>query len=220
MRAAQALRARGQDVSLETCPQYLELESADLGRLGPLAKFAPVLRPPEHREAIWAALRAGEVTIVGTDHSGHQAEAKRRIGEERGIFDVPFGMPGLETLLPLLYTAGIVEGRLTHVQLADVLAANAARRFGWYPWKGSIRVGSSADLTLVDPGETRAVSAAELRTNAGYSPWEGRELRGWPSATVLRGEVVCEGRQVLATPGRFLPTAHGAQRRGRQMEVV
>jgi dihydropyrimidinase len=66
----------------------------------------------------------------------------------------------------------------------------------------------------------RRVAAAELRTNAGYSPWEGRELRGWPSATVLRGEVVCEGGQLLAAPGRFLPTAHGARRHGRQMEVV
>jgi dihydropyrimidinase len=213
VKAAKALRARGQDISLESCPQYLELDSSDLLRLGPLAKFAPVLRPPEHREAIWTALQAGEVTIVGTDHSGHAGETKRQIGGERGIFDVPFGMPGLETLLPLMYTAGVLSGRLTRMQLADVLSANAARRFGWYPWKGAIRVGSSADLTLVDADEVRTVEPAELRSNAGYSPFEGRSLCGWPSATILRGEVVAEGGEVLAKPGRFLPSALGVQPR-------
>lgn len=210
--AAKALRARGHDISLETCPQYLELDSGDLARLGALAKFAPVLRPPEHRAAIWSALQGGEVTIVGTDHSGHAGDTKRRIGDERGIFDVPFGMPGLETLLPVLYTAGVVSGRLTRSQLAGVLSANAARRFGWYPWKGAIRVGSSADLTLVDPDEERTVAAGNLHSNAGYSPFEGRSLRGWPSATILRGEVVYESGEIQAAPGRFLPTTPGAQR--------
>ena len=204
--AAERLVDRGQDVSLETCPQYLELDSADLDRLGPLAKFAPVLRPSEHREALWRAVETGRITIIGTDHSGHAGKVKQQIGAERGIFDVPYGMPGLETLLPVLYTAGVVSGRLSLTQLAEVLSTNAARRFGWYPHKGAIQVGASADLTLVDPAEERTVSAVSMRSNAGYSPFEGRKLRGWPSATILRGEVVWDGDRLQASPGRFLAT--------------
>ena len=209
VRAATLLRARGQDVSLETCPQYLELDSSDLSRLGTLGKFAPVLRPPRHRAALWDAVQAGEVTIVGTDHSGHAGHEKLRIGREGGIFDVPFGTPGLETLLPLLYTAGVATGRITREQLAALVSANAARRFGWHPDKGVIRVGSSADLTIIDPDEVRTVVASELRTTAGYTPFEGRSLRGWPTATILRGELVCESGKILAAPGAFLPTGSG-----------
>lgn len=207
--AAARLRARGADVSLETCPQYLELDTHDLIGLGSLGKFAPVLRPARHREALWAAVALGEVSIIGTDHSGHAGEAKRRIGEERGIFDVPFGMPGLETLLPVLYTAGVLTGRLSRQRLAELLSTNAARRFGWFPEKGVIREGSSADLTLVDADHVRTVKSSELRSNAGYSPFEGRQLRGWPSATILGGEVVLNEGRLVSAPGRFRPTSRG-----------
>ncbi len=213
--AARRLRERGLDVTLETCPQYLELDSNDLPRLGALAKFAPVLRPPEHRDAIWMAVQAGVISVIGTDHSGHQGQTKQRIGQERGIFDVPFGMPGLETLMPLLYTSGVVAGRITRRQLAEMLSTNAAKRFGWYPDKGEIRVGASADLTLIDGETEKPVRAAQLRSNAGYSPFEGRLLRGWPSTTVLRGEVVLDQDQILSLPGRFAPT-----RRVRKLSAV
>ncbi len=208
--AAKRLRERGQDVSLETCPQYLELDSGDLARLGPLAKFAPVLRPPEHREAIWTGVREGAVTIIGTDHSGHNGGAKRQICEERGIFDVPFGMPGLETMMPLLYTAGVLTGRLTRTKLAELLSTNAARRFGWYPDKGAIQVGAWADLTLIDGDTEKAVLPSKLRSNAGYSPFEGRQLRGWPTTTVLRGEVVLDGDLLHGAPGQFMPPVAAA----------
>jgi dihydropyrimidinase len=209
--AAVRLRDRGQDVSLETCPHYLELDSADLLRLGPLAKFAPVLRPGQHREALWTAVQRGQISIIGTDHSGHSGEAKQRIAAERGIFEVPYGMPGLETLLPLLYTAGVLSGRLTLPQLAAVLSTNSAKRFGWYPHKGAIQVGASADLTLVDPGDEREVAAARLRSNARYSPYEGRRLRGWPSATILHGELVWDGSALQSAPGSFIATGRGGR---------
>lgn len=206
VQAGQRLRARGLDISLETCPQYLELDSSDLVRLGPLAKFAPVLRPPQHREAIWTAVQDGFISTIGTDHSGHSGEVKQRLAQERGIFDVPFGMPGLETLMPLLYTAGVLTGRITRPRLAELLSTNAAKRFGWHPAKGEIRVGASADLTLVDGDTERTVAAAELRSNAGYSPFEGRSLRGWPTTTVLRGKVVLDEGQLQSLPGQFVPT--------------
>lgn len=208
--AATSLRDRGQDVSLETCPQYLELGTEDLMRLGPLAKFAPVLRPPEHQAALWEAVSAGQVTIIGSDHSGHSAEAKREILEREGIFGVPFGMPGLETLFPVLYTAGVLTGRLSRGQLAALVSTNAAKRFGLFPRKGVIAVGSQADLLLVDPDVIKKVDGRTMRSNAGYSPFDGRELRGWPTYTILRGQVVCEEGNVIAAPGQFLRTTKHA----------
>jgi dihydroorotase-like cyclic amidohydrolase len=200
------LQEKGLDIALETCPQYLELDSSDLPRLGALAKFAPVLRGPQHREALWAAVEAGVISIIGTDHSGHRGEFKQRVCRERGIFDVPFGMPGLETLMPLLYTQGVLPGRISRPQLAALLSTNAARRFGWYPDKGEIRVGVSADLTLIDGASAHPVNASQFRSNAGYSPFDGRTLFGWPTTTVLHGEIVLDEGELHSFPGGFAPT--------------
>jgi len=204
--AAAELVRNGLDVTIETCPQYLQLDPSTASRLGPLAKFAPALRTAEHQAALWRGLRSGIVKIVGSDHSGHCGDIKQRIAEERGIFEVPYGMPGLETLLPVLYTHGVLAGRLSRTMLAEVISTNAARRFGWYPRKGSLQPDADADIVLIEPSERRAVDPSSMRTLAGYSPYEGMELSGWPSLTMLRGTVTFDGTSVVSRHGRFLAT--------------
>jgi dihydropyrimidinase len=214
--AGRRLMASGTAVTLETCPQYLVTDSSRLEQLGALAKFAPVLRPPHHGQALWDAIGAGAITVIGSDHAGHKGSEKQRIAGERGILDVPYGVPGVETLFPLMYTAGVVSGRLRHEQLAEITSTNAAKRFGWYPKKGAIREGASADLVLIDQTTERPVEAKSMQSLAGFSLYEGMRLRGWPSTTILRGEITFDGKHVASARGTFQAT-HPA---GRLAEMI
>lgn len=200
------LLASKANVTLETCPQYLVADSSRLELMGPLAKFAPVLRPVEHQAALWHAIAEGVITIIGSDHAGHRGDEKLRIASERGILDVPYGVPGLETLFPLMYTAGVASGRLRHEQLAELTSTNAAKRFGWFPEKGVIQEGSSADLVLVDPSTERAVDPKSMRSLAGFSLYAGMRLRGWPTTTILHGEITFDGKHIVSAHGRFVAT--------------
>jgi dihydropyrimidinase len=206
VRTLQALLAAGSNITVETCPQYLLLDRQRLEPLGPLAKFAPVAGTEDDNAALWEAIGSGLISTIGSDHAGHVGRIKLEMGTEHGIFGAPFGIPGIETLFPLMYTHGVSAGRLTRDQLAAITSANAARRFGWYPRKGAIQPGADADVVLVNSDEERAVRAADLRSRAGYSPYEGIRLRGWPSLVIRRGEVVFDGVEVHAGGGRFLPT--------------
>jgi dihydropyrimidinase len=210
------LLGSGADITVETCPQYLFLNRGRLEPLGALAKFAPVGRTEEDNAALWESIGTGLISTIGSDHAGHVGRVKLEVAGEHGIFEAPFGIPGIETLFPLMYTHGVVGGRLTREQLAAITSANAARRFGWYPRKGAIRPGADADVFLVDAEEERTVRAADLRSRAGYSPYEGFRLRGWPSIVVRRGEVVFDGVEVQGRGGRFLETDPAAGSRGRR----
>jgi dihydroorotase-like cyclic amidohydrolase len=208
----QELIASKADVTLETCPQYLVTDSSRLEKLGALAKFAPVLRQAEHQRGLWQAIDDGVISIIGSDHAGHRGEEKLRIAREKGILEVPYGVPGVETLFPLMYTAGVVAGRLSRERLAELTSTNAAKRFGWYPKKGAIKEGASADLVLVDPASERVVDSNSMRSLAGFSLYQGMRLKGWPTLTLLRGEVTFDGKHVISTNGRFQPTSPVPQR--------
>jgi dihydropyrimidinase len=207
-----SLRRSGADITVETCPHYLALDVDSTREQGPLIKFAPALRTEADRAALWAGLVDGVIETVGTDHAGHTAAVKyERYGQD-GIFGTPFGIPGLETMFPVLYTHGVVAGRISRERLAAISSTNAARCFGWFPRKGVIAEGADADLVLVDPDDERPVRAAELRSRAGYSPFEGHLLRGWPSLTIRRGEVVFDGKQTIDAGGEFIATDPGSAR--------
>ncbi|MCW3014415.1 MAG: hypothetical protein JWO02_1507 [Solirubrobacterales bacterium] len=198
-----AARDRGQRVAAETCPQYLELTAEAVGRLGALAKIGPPLRTTADNEALWAGLADGTLQCVGSDHV-----PKKHVDEDAGpLLDAGFGAPSIETMLPVLLD-GALRGRMPLERLVAVTSANPARLFGLAGRKGSLAPGADADLVLWDPDARRTLGAANEHTLAGYSLYEGREVRGRLVRTMVAGRtVVLDGDLVDATPaGRFLPT--------------
>jgi allantoinase len=194
-------RARGVDVTCETCPHYLVLDEDDAERLGAAAKCAPPLRPADEREALWAALQAGDVDLVATDHSPAPAALK----EGDDFFAVWGGIAGAQTLLALLYDEGVVRRGVTAAALSALLAATPARRVGLAPRKGALAVGADADVALVDPSSTWTVSRDELLDRHRLSPFVGRALRGRVVRTILGGRTVArDGRLVGPPAGRVV----------------
>ena len=200
-------QAQGQRVWTETCPQYLLLSDAEMARFGPLAKIGPPLRPENgpDRRALWRGLAQGYVSIVASDHAPHPQELKQpgwdNIFVDPSGRSIPFGSPGLETIVPLMYSEGVVKGGLPIWWLARVMAENPARIFGLYPRKGIIQVGSDADLLILDPGGDRVITAKEHRSNAGYTLFEGWRVNGRPWMTLLRGQVLLNQGKLEQTPG-------------------
>jgi allantoinase len=194
-------RARGVDVTCETCPHYLVLDADDAERLGALAKCAPPLRAAEDREALWSALLAGDVDLVATDHSPSPAALKE--GDDH--FALWGGISGAQTLLALVHHEGVVQRGLTLEALATLVAAAPARRFGLAPAKGALVAGADADVVLVDPAATWTVAREDLLDRHRLSPFAGRELRGRVVRTILRGRTVAlDGRIVGAPSGRVV----------------
>ena len=202
----------GQPVWTETCPQYLLLSDAEMARYGPLAKMGPPLRPEDgpDQEALWRGLAQGYTSIVASDHAPHPQHLKQ-VGWEN-IFvtpegaSVPFGSPGMETIVSLMYSEGVVKRGMPIWWLARVMAENPARIFGLYPRKGTIQVGSDADLLILDPGGDRIITAKDHQSNAGYSLFEGWQVTGRPWMTLLRGQVLLNQGRLEQKPGygRFL----------------
>lgn len=193
-------RARGFSVRGETCPQYLTLDESAMETYGALAKVAPPLRSPADRDHLWSALESGELSSIGSDHSAHARSVKER--GERNVFDgVPFGMPTIETMMPLLLSGVRREGRFSLERLVALTAENPARIFGLYPRKGAIREGADADLLVVDLDASSRVDAARHHDLGGYSVYDGWSLAGAIETVVARGELRVSGGEVVADSG-------------------
>ncbi|ULH14324.1 amidohydrolase family protein (plasmid) [Deinococcus sp. KNUC1210] len=190
-------RALGVDVSAETCIHYLTLSEDDLNTQGAPLKCNPPLRPAEMQEALWAEVLAGRVALITTDHAPWPPELK----DKPNIFDNRSGMPGLETMLPLLYSEGVVRRGLPLTEFARLTASGPADRFGLAHRKGRLQVGLDADLTILDPRASTTVRAAGSYSIARHSPYEGRTLSGRITHTLLRGAEVFDGQTVVAQPG-------------------
>ena len=219
---AEAARSRGVGVAVETCPHYLVLDESLLdGPIGKTAAFmsSPPLRATDDRRALWAAIRAGKVDTIGSDHAPYRLDAgKLPRGEETAFNEVANGVPGIELRLPLLFSEGVAKGRITVSDFVRLVATNPAKIFGLYPRKGSLAVGSDGDLVVWDDAEKRTVSYKDLHDNMDYTPYEGMTLTGWPATVVLRGRVVVDGgRDVLESGGgafiarKYLPAGRRAQ---------
>ena len=199
LQAIKDARARNYDVTTETCPHYLLFTEKDMGRLGPYAKINPPLRSSEDQRAIWEGIRTGAIDFITSDHCPHPP-GKKEPGWEN-IWEARPGSPGLETLVPLILTQGR-EGRLSYPDIARLLSANPCRVYGLYPQKGSIGVGSDADITIVDPKKTKKISKDRLYSKSGFATlYDGWEATGWPRYTIVRGEVVAEDSQVVGNAG-------------------
>lgn len=189
-------RRRGARVVVETCPHYLALtiDDARLASQGPaIGKVSPPLRDAVQRDDLWRAIERGDVDLIGTDHVPI-LKTGATVWEERP------GFAGLATMLPALMTFGLLRGRLTPERLAELTALRPARTFGLAPKKGAITVGADADAVIVDT-EREAPVGPEMTHSRYTSAFEGLPLRGWPTLTLRRGEIVFADGEVRLRPG-------------------
>jgi dihydropyrimidinase len=193
-------RAQGYPVAAETCPQFLTLSDDIYKRKnGHLYATCPPVRSEEDSEYLWRSLEAGNIQVVATDHCSFTRKQKDRW---RGDFrKIPCGLPGVETLLPVIFTEGLVAGRISPPTLVEALCANPAKIFGLYPRKGALKIGSDADIIIVDPDRETKVAARKLHMSSDYSPYEGARLTGFPKITLLRGKVIQEKGEFVGKKG-------------------
>ena len=201
-------RGQGLQVFAETCPQYLFLTAEDLGiddsYQGARCVCSPPPRDKANQEVIWNGLNDGLFTVFSSDHAPFRYDApegKKPGGQEVPFRHIPNGIPGLETRMPLLYSQGVLEGRISLNKFVELTATNPAKAYGLHPRKGTIAIGSDADLVVWDERDV-VVSNAQLHHNVDYTPYEGMQLRAWPGLTLSRGEVVWDGRQLQSRAGR------------------
>jgi dihydroorotase (multifunctional complex type) len=194
-------RQLGARLWLETCPQYLNLYEAEiLEQPHPgLRKFTPParIRSESDRDAMWQRVANGPITHISTDH----APATRAQKTEGSVWDVHFGLPGVETTLNLLLDAAI-EGRLSLERVVELVAYTPARLYGLYPRKGHLAPGADADIVLIDLDTERVLEDAEVVSKTGWTPYAGRRIKGRIVQTLARGETVAENGRVAAAPGR------------------
>ena len=198
-------QSRGVRVRGETCPQYLLLtEKVYEGAEGPQFSVMPPLRTKADQEALWNALRDGTLDLVATDHCPFTREQKTWNGS---FLDLPYGLPGVETLLPLLYSEGVKKGRLPLTALPRLLSKGPARVNGLYLRKGTLSIGSDADIVIFDPKVEWTVHAENLHMATDFSPYEGMTVHGAVETTISRGRVIyADGTlQEREGWGRFIP---------------
>lgn len=201
-------RGLGLQVYAETCPQYLFLTAEDLGiddsYHGARCVCSPPPRDKGNQEVIWNGLGDGLFTIFSSDHAPFRfddPQGKKPGGEEVAFRHIPNGIPGLETRLPLLYSEGVLGGRISINRFVELTSTNPAKAYGLHPRKGTIAVGADADLVIWDEGE-RIVRNADLHHAVDYTPYEGMRLKAWPGVTISRGEVVWNGQAFTGRAGR------------------
>jgi allantoinase len=193
------------NVSAETCPHYLVLTKADVLKLGPYLKMSPPLKTEADAQALWHGLADGTVEMISSEHAPGELDEKE-VGWEN-IWDAWVGIPSIETMLPIVLSEGVNKKRMTLQRAVKVLSENPAKRFGLYPKKGHIAAGADADFVIVDMSVERKVKASELHYKVGWTPYEGWVLKGWPTTTIVRGQVVMKDGQIIAKPGsaQFVP---------------
>lgn len=189
-------KARGVDVTVETCPQYLLLSTEDHRKLGNVLRVNPPIREPGHQEPLWEALRQGVVDMIATDHAPHLPEEKTRAS----CWQCDCGFPGVETQMPLMLTE-VNRGRMTISDYVRWACVNPAKAWGFFPSKGVIQPGADADIAIVDMQREWSIDQSQLFSKSKITPWHGRRVQGGPVLTMVRGRVVMEGGRMVAEPG-------------------
>ena len=212
-------RGRGLPIVAETCPQYLFLDSDDLhGDEGAKCMCSPPPRSRENAPFVWRGLQGGVLSLVSSDHAPYRFDGsgKLKYGPRPSFRFIANGIPGVETRLPLLFSEGVMAGRLTLPEFVELCCTAPARLYGLLPHKGQIAVGADADLALWDPQRKTVIDNALLHHNVDYTPYAGMTVTGWPTHTWLRGELICADGVLLGRPGqgRFLRRGrHGIPQR-------
>lgn len=207
-------KARGVRVTVETCPQYLMLNTDDLVRLAGFARCAPAIREQSEVDAIWDYVLDGTIDLICSDHCPYTIESKEAGRDD--IFAAPLGLSGVQTLLPAFYSEAVVRRGLPVERFVALLSGNPARIFGLYPRKGSLAIGADADVTLLDPAATWDVTVADALHKNKWTPYAGKQITGRVVQTIRRGETIFDDardgtERVLAAPGwgTFLPRGYG-----------
>jgi dihydropyrimidinase len=199
--AARRGQARGLPVYVETRPLYLYLTSKVLAEPD-AGKYigSPPLREPADLEMLWTGVADGSIHTLGSDHAPWSLEAKTNPSLD--VVTARQGVADLETMLPMLFSEGVRSGRISLSRFVSLISTTPARLFGLFPRKGTIAVGSDADLVIIDPQRRRVIDGAAMESRAGYSAYDGWEVYGWPRFTISRGDVVLEDGEVVVAPGR------------------
>ncbi len=205
----------GFEVYCETCPHFLLLDDEKLaGAEGQRYATCPPLRPRVHQAPLWEALEEGVIQVVSTDHCEFRAADKDAGAED--FREIPMGLPGVGTLLPLMWHHGVNAGRMTENELVDRLSTQPSEIFGLHPQKGTLAPGSDADLVVFDPALEVTVEPDILHGHSDYSPYAGWEVRGWPVSTMVRGTWVVKNRELVGSHelGSFVHRGKVCQRPG------
>jgi dihydropyrimidinase len=217
--AATIRRWQGEGVKVfgETCTQYLTLTSKDLDRPGIEGAMwicSPPLREPADQEALWRALADGTLTTISSDHAPYRMDDTGKLakGPNPTFKEIANGMAGLELRLPVLFDAMVKKGRTGLADFVRLTSSEPARIYGLAPKKGTIAVGSDADLVIWDAEKKTRITHETTHDSSGYTAYAGREIEGWPTHVVRRGQVIVRDGALEAKPGsgRFLPRTGGA----------
>jgi dihydropyrimidinase len=187
-------------VYAETCTHYLTLTSDS--ELGVVGKTSPPLRYREDVESLWQGVTDGTIDTIGSDHV-----PRKKATKSGTIWEASGGYPGVATLLPLLLSEGVNKRGIRIERIAELISYNVAKVFNLYPQKGTIEIGSDADLTVIDLNLEKEVKWDDLYSLSDYTIYEGRKLKGWPISTIVRGTVVMENGEIKGEPGygKFIP---------------
>ncbi len=206
-------RERGVDILCETCPQYLFLDDSFYDRPnfeGAKWVMSPPLRHRSNNEPLWAGLTKGDISLVATDHAPFNFEGQKEMGREL-FTKIPNGAPGIENRMSLIYHGGVVQGRFGLNRFVEVTSTAAAKIFGMFPKKGTIAIGSDADIVIFDPDVQRTISASDPATHhmrVDYSAYEGLEVQGWTETVLSRGRVIVQdGQMVQDGGGKYIKRA-------------
>ncbi|MBS0536831.1 MAG: dihydroorotase family protein [Proteobacteria bacterium] len=192
LRPLREAKARGVDITGETCPHYLLLSTDDYSRVPGIIAVNPPVREKQNQQPIFDALKDGTIDVIATDHAPHAYEEKTRAD----IWTVDCGFPGVETQMPLMLTQ-VNEGRMSISDYVRMSAYNPARIWGLYPRKGALLPGSDADIAIVDLGRGHVIRDAETQSRSKVSPWDGYPVRGLPIHTLVRGRFVMKNRKLV-----------------------
>jgi dihydroorotase len=192
LRPLREAKARGVDITGETCPHYLFLSADDYARFAGVIRVNPPVRERRNQEPLLAALRDGTVDVIATDHAPHSIQEKTR----NDIWTVDCGFPGVETQMPMMLTE-VAAGRFSVCDYVRWSAANPARIWGLHPRKGTIQVGADADIAIVDLGRDWTIDDAQLHSLSRITPFHGRRVKGLPLHTLVRGRFVVRDRKLV-----------------------
>jgi dihydropyrimidinase len=196
-------REKGWDVWGETCTQYFFNSLEDIAKPnfeGAKYVYSPPVRDASNHEYLWNAVRSDALSAISTDHCAFLWDGQKTLGKD-DFSKIPNGGPGLEDRLKMIHHFGVNEGRITLNRMVELLATNPAKLFGLYPRKGTVAVGSDADLVIFDPSRTVTISASTHHSKSDYSLYEGTQVTGAPDVVLLRGHVLVENDELVASPG-------------------